>query len=225
MSTIIQTWFYLIDESYENTIYIEKNIYVSLLFKNTKTDIILDIWENTKVDVYGFFSEASPENIIIHQNKNHSSLNVKMLFIENKTHLSSNIISKINAHSSSSNIHIVSMVQENKISINSSLEIEKNNTKVLARLDLENIFLWKNGSIHSLPNLFIKANDVKVSHSSKTHRLDENKLFYLKSRGLDTKTSTSLLLESYFSKLFSCIQMLDKKTFDINQTDFLNLIN
>lgn len=225
MSIITQTWFYLIDESYESTIYIEKNIYVSLFFKNTSTDIIINIWENAKVDFYGFFSQTCPKNIVIEQYEDHSSFHMKSLFIENDAPLSSNISSKINSNHSTSNLHVVSMVQENKISINSSLEIEKENKKAQARLDLENIFLGKNGSIHSLPNLFIKTNDVKVSHSSKTHRLDENKLFYLKSRGLDHKISTSLLLESYFSKLFSCIQMLDKKTFDINQTDFLDLIN
>jgi Fe-S cluster assembly scaffold protein SufB len=64
---------------------------------------------------------------------------------------------------------------------------------------------------------------VKVSHSSKTQRIDENKLFYLKSRGLSQQESIKIMIESYFKKTFSCIEMYDKKLFENISSTFLKL--
>lgn len=208
---ISKTGFYIIDKNFENEINIEKNIYVSLFMKNFDKDLIIDIWENSKVDMYCFFTQICPENIKIIQNYNNSILNLKSLFFDSKKNLSSNIISQINSNNSKSFLNIVSIVKENKIEINSWIEVKKNSKKIESKLELENIFVWNNGKIKSTPNLFIESNEVKISHSSKSHRLNDDKLFYLKSRWLDKKKSTSIMIESYFIKIFSCLKMFDEK--------------
>lgn len=223
MSNINKTWFYIIDETYENEINIMKNIYVSLFIKDLENDLVINILENSKVDFYGFFSENSPKNIIINQFKDNSSLNFKSLFISNNSNLISNIKTQINSNNSKANLNIISIVKENKIWIDSSIKIEKKSKKIDAHLTLENIFIWKNWIINSIPNLFIDSNDVKVSHSSKSHRIDENKLFYLKSRWLDEENSIKLMTHSYFQKTFSCLEMIDKNIFEDINNEFLNL--
>lgn len=213
MSNITKTWFYIIDEKFLNEIDIEKNIYVSLFMKNINDDIIINIGENTKVDFYWFFSEICPKNITIHQSQNNSFLKFKALFITNGKDLMSNIVSYIDSNNSKALLNIIWIVKENKIWINSSIKIEKNSQSIEAQLDLENIFIGNEWKISSIPNLFIDSNDVKVSHSSKSHRLDLSKLFYLQSRGLNEKDSISIIIESYFTKNFSCIEMIDEKIF------------
>lgn len=213
MSNINKTWFYIIDEKFLNEIHIEKDIYVSLFMKNINDDIIINIGENSKVDFYWFFSDVCPKNIIIHQSNNNSSLKFKSLFITNGKDLISNIISHIDSNNSKALLNIIWIVKENKIWINSSIKIEKKSKNIEAKLDLENIFIGTEWNISSTPNLFIDSNDVKVSHSSKSHRVDWSKLFYLQSRGLNEKDSISIIIESYFTKNFSCIEMMDENIF------------
>jgi len=223
MSNINKIWFYVIDKKFWNEINIEKNIYVSLFLKNLENDIIINIAENSKVDFYGFFSEISPKNIIINQFKNNSSLNFKSLFISNNSNLISNIASQINSLNSKAYLNIISIIKENKIWIDSSIKIEKNSKKIEAKLELENIFIWEKWTINSIPKLFIYSNDVQVSHSSKTQRIPDDKLFYLESRWLDKKNSNQILLESYFIQIFSCLEMYNKDIFKSINSEFLNL--
>ena len=219
MSKISTTWFYIIDNNFGETIQIEKDIYVSLFIHDIAHNISIDIGENSKVDVYAFFHTASPQNLRLIQNKNASKLQLKVLFISEKD-LVSNISSEIKANHVSSQIHIISIVKENHIGVDSSINIAKESKKIQANLDLENIFIGQKWTLSSLPNLFIDSNDVQVSHSSKTHRIEENKLFYLKSRGLSTPSSIQLMTQSYFKKTFSCLEMIDNHLYEKIYKDF-----
>ncbi len=223
MSNINKTWFYIIDKNHKNEININENIYVSLFVKNLENNLIINIKENSKVDFYGFFSINSPKKITINQLNNNSKLNFKTIFFNKNDDLISNIISNINSFNSNSNIEIISIVKEHKISIDSSIIVDKNSKNINASLNLENIFIWNSWTINSIPNLFIDSNDVKVSHSSKSHRIDENKLFYLKSRWLNEENSIKLMTHSYFQKTFSCLKMIDKNIFENINNEFLNL--
>src|SRR6202008_3915775 len=51
--------------------------------------------------------------------------------------------------------------------------------------------------IDSKPQLEIYADDVKCSHGSTIGRLDENALFYLRSRGLSEPRARDLLLRAF----------------------------
>lgn len=219
MSKISTTWFYIIDNSFGENIQIEKDIYVSLFIHDISHNISIDIWENAKVDIYAFFHTTSPQNLRLIQNKNASKLQLKVLFISEKD-LVSNISSEIKANHASSQIHIISIVKENHIGVDSSINIAKESKKIQANLDLENIFIGQKWTLSSLPNLFIDSNDVQVSHSSKTHRIEENKLFYLKSRGLSTHSSIQLMTQSYFKKTFSCLEMIDNHLYEKIYKDF-----
>ncbi len=219
---INKNWFYVIEDNWSE-INIAEDIYVSLFAWNLQNDITINLGENSKADIYGFFSEFSPKNIILNQKNDSSFVNFKSIFIWNSKDLSSNISSQISSNNSTSKIKIISIVKENKISINSDITISKNSKKIKANLELENIFIWENWSIISNPNLFVNSQDVKVSHSSKTHRIPKEKLFYLESRWLDRKNSSQILLESYFRETFSCVEMYNKNLFEDIYNEFLKL--
>lgn len=218
---ITKNWFYIIQN--QNEIHIEKNIYVSLFLENGENTLNVYLEENAKVDFFGFFYNSCPENIIFHQKTNHTQLQCKAIFFDSWKNLSSHIFTQIDGENSMGNIYIISIVKENIISLNSNVSISQKSKKIEAKLDLENIFIWNSGKILSQPNLFISTQDVKVSHSSKTYRMDEWKIFYLQSRGLSQKESEKIILESYFKKTLSCIEMYDKKIFDHISGIFLDL--
>jgi Fe-S cluster assembly protein SufD len=55
------------------------------------------------------------------------------------------------------------------------------------------------GSAHadSKPNLMIYADDVKCTHGATVGQIDDEQLFYLKTRGLSKETAEALLTTSF----------------------------
>jgi Fe-S cluster assembly protein SufD len=61
----------------------------------------------------------------------------------------------------------------------------------------KNIVISDNAKINTNPFLEIYADDVKCSHGATVGSLDENALFYLKSRGIDEKKAKEILLSAF----------------------------
>jgi len=53
-----------------------------------------------------------------------------------------------------------------------------------------------------IPNLEIAEGDVRCSHGAAIGRIDEEKIFYLMSRGLDRRAATSFAVEGFFAPMF-----------------------
>lgn len=67
-----------------------------------------------------------------------------------------------------------------------------------------NILLSENASVNTKPQLEIFADDVKCSHGCTIGQLDEEAMFYLKSRGISHETARALLLRGF------ALDVLDK---------------
>ena len=68
-----------------------------------------------------------------------------------------------------------------------------------------NMVLSDNASANSKPELEIYADDVKCSHGSVTGQIDEEALFYLRSRGMSEKSSRAVLLNAFASDVIEHI--------------------
>jgi Fe-S cluster assembly protein SufD len=55
----------------------------------------------------------------------------------------------------------------------------------------------------AVPKLEIADDDVKCGHAASTGRVDEEKLFYLMSRGLDRKTAVAAVVEGFFAPVIA----------------------
>ena len=62
------------------------------------------------------------------------------------------------------------------------------------------ILLSENASYFSKPELKIYADDVKCSHGSTIGPIDENAIFYLRSRGMTKKEATKILVSSFVNE-------------------------
>ena len=71
----------------------------------------------------------------------------------------------------------------------------------------KNILLSKKALMNSNPQLEIYADDVKCSHGSATGELDEDAIFYLRSRGIDIMTAKSLLIEGFAREVTNKIKI------------------
>jgi Fe-S cluster assembly scaffold protein SufB len=58
----------------------------------------------------------------------------------------------------------------------------------------------------SEPILEIEANDVKASHGATTGRINEDQMYYLKSRGLGEKEAQNLIIEGFFESVLSKVE-------------------
>ena len=74
------------------------------------------------------------------------------------------------------------------------------------------LLLSDKAEMDSKPQLEIYADDVKCSHGATIGQLDENMLFYLRSRGLDEQTARSFLVKGFIAKVLQKIQPIPLRT-------------
>lgn len=64
-----------------------------------------------------------------------------------------------------------------------------------SRLDMVAHLLSKNARANIVPSLRVEANDVKAGHAGKVSHLDDEALFYLRSRGLNKEEAKKMIVE------------------------------
>jgi Fe-S cluster assembly protein SufD len=68
-----------------------------------------------------------------------------------------------------------------------------------------NLLLSEEALVNTKPQLEIFADDVKCAHGAAVGKLDEDALFYLRSRGLDREAARSLLTYAFASEMVNLI--------------------
>lgn len=71
----------------------------------------------------------------------------------------------------------------------------------------KNLLLDRNAEANSKPELLIYADDVKCAHGATVGELDQDVLFYLKSRGLDHVSAKALLVEAFVAEVYEDISV------------------
>jgi Fe-S cluster assembly protein SufD len=79
--------------------------------------------------------------------------------------------------------------------------VRPNAQKITARQTNKNLLLSNDAIADSNPQLAIFADDVKCNHGSTIGQLDENALFYLRSRGIDVEEARNILTYAFASEL------------------------
>tara|TARA_Y100001968_G_scaffold319990_1_gene352308 strand:- start:403 stop:1635 length:1233 start_codon:yes stop_codon:yes gene_type:complete len=81
-----------------------------------------------------------------------------------------------------------------------------------------NLLMSNRGKIDTKPELQIIADDVRCAHGATVSQLQENEVFYLRSRGISYSQATSLLVEGY------CKEIIDKLPIKIDDWNLLEEI-
>lgn len=88
---------------------------------------------------------------------------------------------------------------------NGRLHVEKNAQKITAYQANHHLLLSKGAEAYSKPELEIYADDVKCKHGATTGQLDQDALFYLRSRGIEKTEAMSLLLQGFAEEILNRI--------------------
>lgn len=90
---------------------------------------------------------------------------------------------------------------------NGRIYVKKDAQKTNAYQSSKNILLSDHSTINAKPELEIYADDVKCSHGSSTGKLDEEAMFYLRSRGLGESSAKKILLQAFANDVLEKIQI------------------
>lgn len=80
---------------------------------------------------------------------------------------------------------------------NGRVHVHRGAQRINAYQSNKNIVLERTAQVYSKPELEIYADDVECSHGSTTGQLDEEALFYLRSRGIDAERARAMLLGAF----------------------------
>ena len=80
---------------------------------------------------------------------------------------------------------------------NGKIFVQPQAQKTNAYQSNKNILLSEGASVNTKPQLEIFADDVKCSHGCTVGQMDEEGLFYLRSRGISEDTARSLLIHAF----------------------------
>lgn len=86
-----------------------------------------------------------------------------------------------------------------------------------------NFLLSNKAKAFSIPSLEILTDDVICHHGSATSQINQNQLFYAKSRGINTKDATQMLAEGFINDFFEKIEKI--KLFQELETFKKNLLH
>ena len=68
-----------------------------------------------------------------------------------------------------------------------------------------NVLISDDANVNSKPELEIYADDVKCSHGSTTGQLDENAIYYLRSRGISKRKAQAIVSQAFINDVFTNI--------------------
>jgi len=84
---------------------------------------------------------------------------------------------------------------------NGKILVDQVAQKTNAYQSSKNILLSSDAKVYAKPQLEIFADDVKCSHGATIGQLDEEPIFYLRSRGLDEATAKQMLVQAFASEI------------------------
>jgi Fe-S cluster assembly protein SufD len=89
---------------------------------------------------------------------------------------------------------------------NGKIYVQQIAQKTNAYQSNKNILLSNDATVNTKPQLEIFADDVKCSHGCTVGQLDEDALYYLRSRGISEKTAKSLLVHAFADDILEHIK-------------------
>jgi Fe-S cluster assembly protein SufD len=132
--------------------------------------------------------------------------------IENKQHVDHNTLVHHIAENCESHQDYKGIFDGSSTGVfNGKVYVEKEAQKLDAFQQNNNILISDKATINAKPQLEIFADDVKCSHGCTIGQLDEEALFYLRSRGIATKESKALLMYAFANTVLESVKIPELK--------------
>lgn len=121
-----------------------------------------------------------------------------LYFLKGKSHVDNHtLVNNIRPNCLSNELYKGIMNDDSTGVFNGKIFVQQAAQKTNAYQSNKNILLSDTASVNTKPQLEIFADDVKCSHGCTVGRLNEEGLFYLRSRGISEKIARSLLVQAF----------------------------
>lgn len=183
---------------------------VKTIFENTLEDRVIVLEKNAKLKYILALKKGNetPKTLRFELKGEGASLDMigllfgagkeKFLFKTETVHIADHTYGHINMKGI--------MNDEAKTDFFGMIKIPKKNHGADGYLSHHTLLLSKKARARTVPSLEIEANDLKAGHSASVGQVNEEMLFYIRSRGLSEKLAQKLLVEGFLEEL---IQKID----------------
>jgi len=132
-----------------------------------------------------------------------------LYFLKAQTHVDNHtVVDNVKPNCLSNELYKGIIDDDSTAVFNGKIFVQPQAQKTNAFQSNKNILLSDNASVNTKPQLEIFADDVKCSHGCTVGQLNEEGLFYLRSRGISEKTARALLIRSFAVDILEHIKLL-----------------
>jgi Fe-S cluster assembly protein SufD len=151
------------------------------------------------VSTFSFGGKLTRNNLEFHHEGEHITSNLNgITIIEDKQHVDNHTLVKHKFENCESHELYKGIYDDASTGVfNGKVIVDREAQKTNAYQQNDNILVGDKASVNAKPQLEIFADDVKCSHGCTIGQMDENALFYMRSRGIPKKEAKALLLFAF----------------------------
>jgi len=167
------------------------------VIREMNTDITFEVQKHASLQIILFTNQPQHYRIICRLAGMESRVHVNAIsFLREGT--STLTMQAIHEHSHTySRLESVGVIVNGDSQINGLIKIGEN-AHTSDGYEKTDTLIIGNGTSTTVPDLEIHNNDVKCSHGSSTTKLDEEKLFYVQSRGLSESDAKRIVIKGFY---------------------------
>lgn len=166
------------------------------------------------VHTFSFGGKITRNNLNFKQNGAHcDSILNGITIIEGKQHVDHNTLVHHVAENCESHQDYKGIFDGNATGVfNGKVYVEKEAQKLDAFQQNNNILISDKATINAKPQLEIFADDVRCSHGCTIGQLDEEAMFYMRSRGIGQKEARALLMYAFANNVLESVKIPELKS-------------
>ncbi|MEO0206817.1 MAG: Fe-S cluster assembly protein SufD [candidate division WOR-3 bacterium] len=130
-----------------------------------------------------------------------------LYILEDTQHVDNHtLIDHAKPHCLSNELYKGVLKDKSRAVFNGKVYVRKDAQKTNAYQSNKNILLSEEATVDTKPQLEIFADDVRCTHGATVGQLDEESVFYLRSRGIDEQNARSILIRAFANDIFEEIK-------------------
>ncbi|PWH85944.1 Fe-S cluster assembly protein SufD [Brumimicrobium oceani] len=145
-------------------------------------------------------------DVIVEGENCHTEMNGAYLGTENQHMDNHTLIDQLYSNCTSSESYKGVMDGKSVGVFNGKVIVRQDAQKIAAYQSNKNILLSKTASVNSKPELEIYADDVRCSHGSTIGELDQEAIYYLRSRGISAASAKQLLVAGFIGDILDKVE-------------------
>ena len=152
-------------------------------------------------------------NVLVDGERSHCDL--KGLYVTSDEQHMDNFINIDHAKpNSSSNLFYKGILSgKSRAVFGGTVLVRKEAQKTFSVQSDKNLILSDQAEVDSKPALFIYADDVQCAHGATAGNIDEDSVFYMRSRGIDLEAASKLLIYGFADEIISFVEETELKNF------------